>query len=141
VLEHHRAAILSRNLELRTSLLPVSLEGDTEKLRILFDNLISNAVKYSPDNGLLWILLSRSDENAVIEVADTGPGIPVQERDRVFEAFFQGTPSTSGQVRGTGLGLSIAREYAQAHGGDISVVNSDQVGARLQVCIPLEQDS
>ena len=141
VLEHHRAAILSRNLELRTSLLPVSLEGDTEKLRILFDNLVSNAVKYSPDNGLLWILLSRRDENAVIEVTDTGPGIPVQERDRIFEAFFQGKPSTSGQVRGTGLGLSIAREYAQAHGGDISVVNSDQVGARLQVVIPLEQDS
>ena len=138
VLEHHRAAILSRNLELRTSLLPVSLEGDTEKLRILFDNLVSNAVKYSPDNGLLWILLSRRDENAVIEVTDTGPGIPVQERDRIFEAFFQGKPSTSGQVRGTGLGLSIAREYAQAHGGEIRVIASGKTGARLQVVLPIK---
>ena len=141
VLEDHRAALLSRNLELRTSLLPVILEGDAEKLRILFDNLVSNAVKYSPDNGLLWVLLSKRDKNAVIEVADSGPGIPETERDRVFDAFFQGAPATRGRVRGTGLGLSIAREYAQAHSGDISVVNSAKVGARLRVVLPLEQDS
>lgn len=141
VLEDHRAAMLARNLELRTSLLPVSLDGDAEKLRTLFDNLLSNAVKYSPDNGQLRILLSRRDKSAVIEVADSGPGIPETERERVFDAFFQGAPATSGRVRGTGLGLSIAREYAQAHGGNITVVNSSEVGARLQVVIPLEQDS
>jgi two-component system sensor histidine kinase GlrK len=140
VLENHRAAILSRNLELRTSLLPVSLEGDAEKLHTLFDNLISNAVKYSPDNGLLRVHLSTRDSNAVIEVADSGPGIPVRERDRVFDAFYQGKPATNGMVRGTGLGLSIAREYAQAHGGDISVVDSGEVGARLQIVLPLEKD-
>ena len=141
VLEDHRAALLSRNLDLRTSLSQVSLDGDAEKLRVLFDNLISNAIKYSPDNGLLWVLLSSRDDNAVVEVADTGPGIPAAEHDRVFEAFYQGKPATRGRVRGTGLGLSIAREYAQAHGGDISVVNSAKVGARLRVIIPLIQES
>ena len=141
VLEGHRAALLSRNLELHTSLLPLNVEGDAEKLRILFDNLVSNAVKYSPERGQLWVLLSQRDANAVIEVADSGPGIPETEHDRIFEAFFQGKPAVNGHVRGTGLGLSIAREYAQAHGGNISVVNSAKVGARLQVVIPLEQDS
>ena len=141
VLEDHKVTLFSRKLDLRASLQPVSLEGDAEKLRTLVDNLLSNAIKYSPDGGPLWILLSRRGANAIIEVADSGPGIPAGERERVFEAFFQGVPATGGRVRGTGLGLSIAREYAQAHGGDISVVNSSKVGARLQVVLPLTQDS
>ena len=141
VLEDHKVALLSRKLDLRVSLQPVSLDGDAEKLRILVDNLVSNAIKYSPDGSPLWVLLSRRGANAIIEVADSGPGIPAVERERVFEAFFQGAPATSGHVRGTGLGLSIAREYAQAHGGNITVVNSSKAGARLQVVLPLEQDS
>ena len=141
VLEHHKIALLSRKLDLRVSLQPVSLEADAEKLRILIDNLISNAIKYSPDGSPLWILLSRRGTNAIIEVADSGPGIPPMEHERVFEAFFQGVPATSGHVRGTGLGLSIAREYAQAHGGNITVVNSPKAGARLKVVLPLNQDS
>jgi len=141
VLEEHRATLLSRKLDLRISLQPVSLEGDAAKLRILVDNLVSNAIKYSPDGSPLWILLSRHGTSAVLEVADSGPGIPAAERERVFDAFFQGTPATRGHIRGTGLGLSIAREYAQAHRGNITVVNSSEVGARLQVVLPLKQDS
>ena len=141
LLEEHKVALLSRNLDLRTSLQPVSLEGDAAKLRTLVDNLVSNAIKYSPDGNPLWVLLSRRGASAIIEVADSGPGIPAMERKRVFEAFFQGTPATRGHVRGTGLGLSIAREYAQAHGGTISVLNSTKAGARLRVVLPLEQDS
>ena len=141
VLEDHKVALLSRKLDLLVSLQPVSLEGDAEKLRILVDNLVSNAIKYSPDGSPLWVLLSRRGASAIIEVADSGPGIPTAERERVFEAFFQGAPASSGHVRGTGLGLSIAREYAQAHGGNITVVNSSKAGARIQVVLPLEQDS
>ncbi len=141
VLEDHKVALLSRKLNLIVSLQPVSLEGDAEKLRILVDNLVSNAIKYSPDGSPLWVLLSRRGASAIIEVADSGPGIPTVERERVFEAFFQGAPASSGHVRGTGLGLSIAREYAQAHGGNITVVNSSKAGARFQVVLPLEQDS
>jgi two-component system sensor histidine kinase GlrK len=74
-------------------------------------------------------------------VADAGPGIPVSERERVFEAFYQGASAGQGSVRGTGLGLSIAREYAQAHGGTITVVNTGKTGARFQVELPLDQDS
>ena len=77
----------------------------------------------------------------MIEVADSGPGIPEGERERVFDAFFQGAPADKGHVRGTGLGLSIAREYAQAHGGNIVVVKSRADGACLQVSLPLEQDT
>ena len=141
VLADHKVALLSRTLDLQTSLETVDIVGDAEKLRILVDNLISNAIKYSPDNSPLRVRLSSRDSQAIIEVADCGPGIPAAEQERVFEAFFQGKPASKGHVRGTGLGLSIAREYARAHGGNISVVNSTGTGARLQVVLPLEQGS
>ncbi len=139
VLAGHRIAMLSRQLETELNLRPVVLEGDREKLRILVDNLVSNAIKYSPDGSRLSIRLTVHDGMALLEVADAGPGIPGKEYERVFEAFYQGAPANKGPVRGTGLGLSIAREYAQAHGGTIRVVKSTHPGACLQVRLPVGQ--
>ena len=139
LLEDHKLALLSRKLEVQPSLQRVSVNGDREKLRILMDNLVSNAIKYSPDGSSLVVSLSASGSDAVLDVSDAGPGIPDGERERVFEAFYQGAPASKGHVRGTGLGLSIAREYAQAHGGDIRVLDSGEAGAHLQVVLPREQ--
>ena len=141
VLEDHKVALLSRKLDLRITLQPAKVMGDKDKLRIMVDNLISNAIKYSPDGAPLWVTMFTRDTHAFIEVADAGPGIPVEEHDRVFEAFYQGASAVKGHVRGSGLGLSIAREYAQAHGGDIRVLNAGNNGARLQVELPLDQGS
>ena len=141
VLDDHKVALLSHKLDLRTSMQTVRIRGDKQKIRIMVDNLISNAIKYSPDGGPLWVLLFRRDARAIIEVADSGPGIPVAERERVFEAFYQGASARKGHVRGTGLGLSIAREYAHAHGGDIAVIDAGKAGARLQVELPLDEGS
>ena len=139
VLEDHKAALMSRNVHLHKSLNAVSMNGDREKLRILMDNLVSNAIKYSPDDSPLWIKLFARENQAFIEVADSGPGIPDADHDRVFEAFYQGAPADKGRVSGTGLGLSIAKEYAHAHGGDISVLKWKDAGACLQVVLPLEK--
>ena len=141
VLEDHKLAMLSRKLVLHASLDPVTISGDQEKLRILVDNLVSNAIKYSPDGGPLSVSLTVTASEALVDVSDAGPGIPASEREQVFEAFFQGAPVSKGHVRGTGLGLSIAREYAQAHGGDIRVLDSGESGAHLRVVLPLEQSS
>jgi two-component system sensor histidine kinase GlrK len=141
VLNNYKVAVLSRKLCLRQSLQPVIVYGDREKLHTLVDNLVSNAVKYSPDGAVLQVRVFRRENHCIIEVADSGPGIPASERERVFDAFFQGVPADKSHVRGTGLGLSIAREYAQAHGGNIAVVKSDTAGACLQVRLPLEQDA
>lgn len=141
VLDDHKVALLSHKLDLRTSIQKLKMRGDKQKLRILVDNLVSNAIKYSPDGSPLWVFLFKRDDRAIIEVADSGPGIPVAERERVFEAFYQGASARKGHVRGTGLGLSIAREYAQAHGGKIALLDTGKAGARFQVELPLDEGS
>jgi two-component system sensor histidine kinase GlrK len=139
VLADHKVAILARQLEMDVSLAEVELQGDRAKLRTVVDNLISNAIKFSPENGRLHVHLRARDGQAVIEVSDSGPGIPEAERRRVFDAFYQGSNVANGHVRSTGLGLSIAREYAQAHRGYIEVIDGESPGACLRVVLPLEQ--
>jgi two-component system sensor histidine kinase GlrK len=143
VLDTHKLAMLARHVRLEASLQPVSVNGDRDKIRTMVDNLVSNAIKYSPEHSTLRVELTedRGDAgSACIQVTDAGPGIPEAEQERVFEAFYQGKPADQGPLRGTGLGLSIAREYARAHGGDISVVKSDQDGASLRVVLPTGTD-
>jgi two-component system sensor histidine kinase GlrK len=137
VLADHKVAMLARQLALDVSLQPLTLEGDRAKLQTLIDNLVSNAIKFSPEEGRLRVRLQRQGEQALVEVADAGPGIPQEERRRIFDVFYQGASSANGHVRGTGLGLSIAREYAQAHGGYIEVIDSEDQGACLRVVLPL----
>jgi two-component system sensor histidine kinase GlrK len=139
VLADHKVAALARQLELDIILQPVEVNGDRAKLQILIDNLVSNAIKFSPEQGRLHVRLEQQGEQAIIEVADSGPGIPEEERRRVFDAFYQGSSSATGHVRGTGLGLSIAREYARAHEGYIEVIDSDGPGACLRVVLPIKQ--
>jgi two-component system sensor histidine kinase GlrK len=73
----------------------------------------------------------------VIEVADTGPGIPAEERARIFEAFYQGATPHGGLVRGTGIGLSVVQEFVQAHGGTIEIVDGEFPGAHFRVRLPI----
>ncbi len=139
VLADHKFAILARQLQLDLMLQPVELDGDRDKLRTLVDNLVSNAIKFSPEQGRLRIRLERQGEQVVIEVTDAGPGIPEEERGRVFDAFYQGSSSAIVHVRGTGLGLSIAREYARAHDGCIEVADSNGSGTCIRVVLPVEE--
>jgi two-component system sensor histidine kinase GlrK len=138
VLADHKVATLARQLELDVSLQPLQMDGDRAKLQTLVDNLLSNAIKFSPEQGRLRVRLEQQGEQAVVEVADAGPGIPEAERRRIFDAFYQGSHTDNGHVRGTGLGLAIAREYAQAHGGYIEVIDSEDQGACLRVVLPMD---
>jgi len=139
VLADHKVALLARQLVLEKFLEPVQMVGDRAKLHTLVDNLISNAIKFSPEEARLRVGLESQGGQVIIEVADSGPGIPESERRRIFDAFYQGAKPVSGHVRGTGLGLSIAREYAQAHGGYIEVIDSEGRGACLRVVLPISQ--
>ena len=126
-----------RGIELSSEGLDALPDGtfDPEKVEIIASNLISNALKFTPPNGRVTVRSVSSDEGWVaFEVADTGPGIPIKEQERIFDRFHQveGTPS------GTGLGLALSRELARLHGGDILVRSEVGKGASFRVELPRE---
>jgi two-component system sensor histidine kinase GlrK len=124
----HELAAQAKGLRLVIDAEQASVEADPEKLRSIVDNLISNAVKFTPAGGTITVCAREQAGEAVIEVLDTGPGVPVEERESIFNLFFRGqTNGSAVRVKGSGLGLAIARELVEAHGGHIAVVGG---GAR-----------
>ena len=107
-----------------------TVSGDNEALRILLSNLVGNALRYTPSGGRVDVSCETNDGNAFIEVADTGPGIPVDERERVFDRFYRGGGVTE---IGSGLGLSIVRTIADRHKADVSLGNSESGGLRVRI--------
>jgi two-component system sensor histidine kinase GlrK len=106
----------------------------------MLDNLVSNAAKFSPEQGVIEISVQGDGRHMTLEVADSGPGIPPVERERVFDPFYRGRSVAVGALRGSGIGLSVVRDYAQAHGGRVEVVDTpERQGARLRVTLPLQQ--
>ncbi len=100
--------------------------ADAEQINRALGNLLHNAIKFTPPNGRIWVRAARSGEEIVIEVADTGPGIPPEDLPRVFERFFRGDRARAGG--GTGLGLAIAKHVVEAHGGKIWVESEGRAG-------------
>lgn len=117
---------------------PVTIEGDSEAMRELVDNLVSNAVKYTPSGGRVDVRLTTENGSAVLEVADTGIGIPPEEQSRVFERFYRVDKARSRQLGGTGLGLSIVKHVALAHGGSVSLKSASGRGSTFRVQVGLK---
>jgi two-component system sensor histidine kinase GlrK len=135
VLDDHRLAVQARGIRADLRLDPVILQADEEKLRAVAANLVSNAIKYSPDEGMISLVLRREGAEVVFDVRDAGPGIPPEDRDRIFDWFYQGEYIHHGRVRGSGLGLAIAREFVVAHDGRIEVVSDREGGAHFRVTL------
>jgi two-component system, OmpR family, sensor kinase len=119
----------------------VKVNADADRMRQLLLNLISNAIKFTPDGGTITINLRKMATDAVIEVADTGIGIAPEDQKRVFDRFFQSDESRVrgdelGRGEGVGLGLSIAKWIVEAHGGKISCVSELGKGTTFMVSIP-----
>lgn len=131
----HELAARAKNQRLNLELGDVVVEADPEKLRSIVDNLLGNAVKFSPRGGTITVATRMQGGEAVIDVIDSGPGVPAEERDSIFESFFRGQAKSSGRVEGSGLGLAIAREFTEAHGGRISVVSAAS-GGHFRVTLP-----
>ncbi|MBI4194396.1 MAG: histidine kinase [Betaproteobacteria bacterium] len=138
VADDQRLALRAKNLKLDVDAPGVALVADFEKLRVILDNLISNAIKFSPAGGMISITGRADGACLELDVADEGPGIPPAVRSHVFEPFYRGAQPAHGRVKGTGIGLSVVREYAAAHGGSVEVVEqAGKRGARLRVRLPL----
>ena len=140
VLDDQNLALRARALRVAPDIADITLEADAEKMRILLDNLMSNAIKFSPEGGVIEVEARSDGSRMVLDVADAGSGIPPAERERVFDPFYRGRPAAGALLRGSGIGLSVVRDYVQAHGGTVEVVDEPKrKGARLRVTLPLRQ--
>ena len=137
VMLSHQLAVLNQNLHIAQQCPDVVVCADEQRLRIILDNLLSNAVKFSLPDGGIRIDVHATDAVLTVDVMDAGAGVAVTDRDKLFEPFYQGRQAPQSHVKGTGLGLAIAREYARAHGGDITLVESDGAGAHFRLHLPL----
>jgi two-component system, NtrC family, sensor histidine kinase GlrK len=136
VLNDHKLAMRAKDIEVQLMAAPVVVRGDQEKLRVAIDNLVSNAVKYSPQDGTICATLTHEAGNVILDISDTGPGIADEDKPRVFEAFYQGAAAYQGHVKGSGLGLAIAREYVAAHHGQLEIVDDTSQGAHFRLTLP-----
>ena len=132
----HRLVLTAKHLTLQMKGGDLSVPADAEKLRVILDNLISNAVKYAPTNSVIELEAREDGSWIVIEVADFGPGVPAEAQQRVFEPFVQGLPPLGSPVKGTGLGLSIVKELVVAHGGDVILLGNHPMGTRVRLRLP-----
>ncbi len=139
VIREHKLAALARIVSFETDLAPAVVVADGERLRTIVDNLVSNAIKYSPRSGTIHIALRTEKDVAVLDVIDQGPGVAEDERQRIFDSFYQGRVKPEGRVKGSGLGLAIAREYTMAHGGRLEVLDRPDGtrGSCFRVRLPL----
>jgi len=127
-----------RRVRLHTELQPqLSLRGDRAQLGLLVSNLLDNALRHTPAKGTVHVRLEAAEGRAVIQVADTGEGIPAGELSRVFERFYRVDKARARQTGGTGLGLAIVRHVAEAHGGTVRVDSELGRGSSFTVSLPL----
>ena len=120
---------------------PVGIVGDTEALRELVDNLVGNAIKYTPSGGEVRVALDSEKGWAVLDVDDDGIGIAPSDQSRVFERFYRVDKARSRELGGTGLGLSIVKHVALSHGGNVSLKSVLGEGSNFRVQIPLMKTS
>ena len=137
-MEAHRKQLVV-SVEIPTDLPP--LDGDQNGLREVLQNLLDNAVHYTPPGGYITLRAERQEHLAIVSVEDTGIGIPQAEHDRIFERFYRVDAARSREGGGTGLGLSIARHIVEAYGGRIWVESEVGAGSAFRFTVPLRVPS
>ena len=121
--EAQRLQWQAKGLTVRVEGPPVRMPVDADKITSAVSNLLSNAIRFSPPQGTVRLVLSQPPGQVRLDVFDQGPGVDRVDRDRVFEPFYRGVRQPDDAVRGTGIGLSIVQEYVQAHGGSVRLVD------------------
>jgi heavy metal sensor kinase len=132
----HRAAAQAAGLTLTVAGGPATVHGDRDRLRQVIGNLIDNAVSFAPAGSEVGLLVWREDGEAGVRVSDEGPGVPQEDRERIFERFARRDPARS-RSSGAGLGLAISREIVSSHHGRIWVEDGSQQGSVFVVALPL----
>lgn len=137
VVDEQRLQQQARQVQVRLVAEPLSLLLDAEKLRVVFGNLLSNAIAYSPPGGEVSVTAAGAQGRLCIDVVDQGPGVAEGDRARIFEPFYRGSRRPAGAREGSGVGLSIVRELVAAQGGQVEL-RSAAAGAHFRVELPYE---
>jgi signal transduction histidine kinase len=127
----------AKHIEMTVEAGEVEVNADEDLMSQVWMNLLHNAIKFTPEGGSISVSLSHHGEQAVVRIADTGPGIDEQEQQRIFERFYKADKSRTRIVGGSGLGLSIAHKIIEMHRGTISVYSRPGEGAAFTVQLPL----
>jgi len=135
ILASYALTLDSKKIQIQSNLQAIHLSCDEEKIHTVIDNLVSNAIKYTPQSGVINLRVYQQHEDAIIEIYDDGPGVMASDKARLFDPFYRGSAVYESLVSGSGLGLSIAKEYVDAHGGEISLIPSE-FGAHFRVKLP-----
>lgn len=114
------------------------ITADKERIEQVLINILSNAIKYTPDGGTITLSACAVDDGVRIDVRDTGIGIPSEDLPHLFERFYRVEKSRTSETGGTGLGLAIAKEIIEAHGGSISIQSEQGTGSVVTIILPLE---
>ncbi len=120
---------------------PVFVYGDRDKLTQLLDNIVSNAIKYSPEGGTITCTVKVDKRRVIISVQDEGVGIPKDSIPHVFDRFYRVDKARTRSLGGTGLGLAIAKEIIHAHGGDIWVSSEWEKGTQMSFSLPVPEEA
>jgi len=115
----------------------IAVVGDQHMIEQAALNLVENAIKYTPEGGIITLRTTTTDSQASLSVEDTGPGIPAEHLQRMGERFYRVDPARSRAVGGAGLGLAIAFGIAQAHGGSVQLANIPPRGLRVTLSLPI----
>lgn len=139
--ETARPAASAKNIELVVTgePLPETIADRSQLLRVV-DNLVANAVKFTPEGGTVRLAARRDGDAAVVEVADTGPGIPPAEQQDLFNRFYRGSSAIAKAIPGSGLGLAISQVIAEAHGSTIQLESTAGAGSTFRLALPLAVD-
>jgi PAS domain S-box-containing protein len=132
-----RPAAGEQGIALELAVEPLALSGDRGRLAEVIDNLVSNALKFTPPGGWVRVSARRENGRAVLEVADSGMGIAAADQEHLFERFYRTEAALRAAIPGTGLGLSISKMIAEAHGGTIGVSSEEGRGATFRMTLPL----
>ncbi|MBE0594814.1 MAG: hypothetical protein IH616_20705, partial [Gemmatimonadales bacterium] len=124
-------------LEMDVPSTPLFVEGDAEALELMLNNLLDNAVKYTPGGGTVRVRLAAEEGEGLIDVSDDGIGIAPDHHDRIFERFYRVDQARSRELGGTGLGLSIVKHISKAHRGTVALESALGVGSTFRVRLPL----
>lgn len=138
ITEQH--SLSSRAIELELPASPVVVQADCERLSQIVTNLVTNAIKYSPENSAVQVRVSQSGDKAMIQVHNEGSPIPQEQQANLFEPFYRTPDAQSSSKKGWGLGLAISKEIVERHNGHIGVESSEEQGTTFTIELPYQHE-